>query len=239
MGDDQRCARVLLVEDDVHMAGALTRVLESDGLDVVGVAAEARAVVALVQELRPDVVLMDVELGGSLDGISLAEEILVCEDTPVVFLSGGDSRDSARRAARSGAYAFLGKPASGTSVVATLRMAIARHGELRDGRDHARVFSHALEVVDACVVVLQREGEIEFMNRAATALTGWTLTEAKVRRPPWVEQLRPLAEETEPPSSITVQRRTGEPMTCTVKRFPDANGGTICLVRPFVGDPIA
>lgn len=239
MGDEERFARVLVVEDDTHIASALISVLQSDGLAVVGVAEDARAVVALVQELRPDVVLMDVQLGGSLDGISLAEEILVCEDTPVVLLSGGDNRDDARRAARSGAYAFLGKPASGASVVATLRMAIARHEALRDGRDHARVFSHALEVVDACVVVLQREGEIEFMNRAATALTGWTLTEAKVRRPPWVDQLRPLPEEAEPPSSITVQRRTGEPMMCTVKRFPDANGGTICLVRPFVGDPSA
>lgn len=135
---EERFARVLLVENDAQMVTALQRVLDADGFEVVGVAEDSRVVVGLVQELRPDVVLMDIELGGRLDGISLAEEILVCEDTPVVFLSGGDSRENAHRAARSGAYAFLGKPLSNASLVASLRMAVARHAELRVGRENAR-----------------------------------------------------------------------------------------------------
>lgn len=129
-----RIPSVVLVEDDDIVANALRRQLEHHDFIVAAVVAEDEKVIAAIQQHRPAVVLMDVGIRGSLDGITLAEEILVCEDTPVVLLSGTSDVTLMRRAARSGAYGFLAKPTSGQSIITTLEMAIYKHEELRKAR---------------------------------------------------------------------------------------------------------
>jgi DNA-binding NarL/FixJ family response regulator len=80
--------RALIVEDEFLIAEGLRVQLEALGLDVCAVATTAEAAVALAQLHRPDLVLMDVRLGGEKDGVDAAMEIHGSMKTPVIFVTG-------------------------------------------------------------------------------------------------------------------------------------------------------
>ncbi|MBX3229605.1 MAG: response regulator [Labilithrix sp.] len=221
-------ATVLLVEDDGLVARAVCRQLEARGFEVLTVASWEH-VIACVQSRRPDVVLMDVGLGGHVDGITIAEEIFVCEDTPVVLISGAMCDALSRRAAQCGAYAFLVKPTPIESIVATLELAMRKHEELRRRRAESRRLAQVVDAIDVAVIVLGRDGDVELMNRAAYGLTGARLGEAKVRRPEWAAQI----DRTD--ASGSVQLRIGDDtIPCTFRRFGTPDGERVFLVERVV-----
>lgn len=228
-------ASVLLVEDDELVAEALRRQLERGQFSVVGVVSDAALVISAVQSLRPDVVLMDIHLGTSLDGITVAEEILVCEDIPVVFLSGALDETERQRATRCGAYGFVLKPASWEAIATVLEMAVSRHAQLGAQAASVRILNQALDSLDDSVIVLRGLGDVEFMNSTACTLLGWTLSEAKLKRPAWVSQLDPLSVHGE--TSVTLQRRSGELVVCSMRTRGVSDGNRVYILRPVRAEP--
>lgn len=221
-------ATVLLVEDEPIVARAMRRALERLELHVVVASSTGDGIIADVQNACPDVVLMDVGLGGEFDGITIAEEILVCEDVPVVLISGNIDDDLRRRAARCGAYGFLAKPAPTESIVATLQMAIYKHGELRKRERDARRFAQIFDAIDTAMIML-RDGELELMNRAASELTGTRLAEAKVRRPEWAERLGDQAQ-------VIITNESNRKVTCRARRFTMPDGEKVVLLERVAED---
>jgi AmiR/NasT family two-component response regulator len=125
---------VLIVEDESLVALDLKRQLEDDGFDVLDIVSHGEAAIAATQRLKPDVVLMDVRLQGPLDGVTVGEELYVCENTPVVFLTAYSDEGTLARAAGTSAYAYLVKPIAPGSLCSTLRMARRKHDELMSQR---------------------------------------------------------------------------------------------------------
>lgn len=80
-------ARILIVEDESIVQLDLQRRLERMGHHVVGMASRGEEAVALAVELEPDLVIMDVRLGGSMDGIEAASRIQLHRNTPVVYVT--------------------------------------------------------------------------------------------------------------------------------------------------------
>ena len=80
-------ARVLVVEDEAIVQMDLQSRLKRLGYSVVGLAAEGEEAVAKAAELKPDVILMDVQLKGSIDGIEAAQRIRAQLDVPVIFVT--------------------------------------------------------------------------------------------------------------------------------------------------------
>jgi DNA-binding NarL/FixJ family response regulator len=125
---------VLIVEDEALVALDLKRQLEDDGFTVLEIVSEGEAAIEATRRLRPGVVLMDIRLRGPVDGLAVGEELYVCEDTPVVFLTAYSDESTLARAAASGAYGYLVKPVPPGSLATTLRMAREKHRELMDRR---------------------------------------------------------------------------------------------------------
>jgi two-component system chemotaxis response regulator CheB len=107
-------ARVLVVDDSATVRAVLRRLLGRPGtVEVVGEAADGAAAVEATLRLRPDVVLMDVEMPGT-DGYTATERIMALHPTPIVVLSSRAARDQARtafEAIRRGAVEAIAKPA--------------------------------------------------------------------------------------------------------------------------------
>lgn len=180
---------IMIVEDDAIIALDLRQQLESSGFRVSGVVGRSDEVVATVQSQRPDAVIMDIRLDGSVDGVSLAEEIFVCEDTPVVFLSAYADEALGNRAVHSGAYGYLTKPVAIQAVLATVGMAVQKHRDLRRRRTMADHLCAAVNTFEESIVVLDADGCVAFMNRPAMQLTGCALARAHKTQPPWVAAL--------------------------------------------------
>ncbi len=121
--------RVLLAEDEALIRLDLKEMLEEDGYDVVGEAGDGERAVQLAQELRPDLVILDVKMP-LLDGISAAEQIVSARIAPVVILTAFSQRDLVERAREAGAMAYLVKPFQKKDLLPTIEMAVARFQEL-------------------------------------------------------------------------------------------------------------
>jgi DNA-binding NarL/FixJ family response regulator len=108
-----RCVRVLVVDDQELYRKAMTAVVEeTDGFEVVGSASTGEESLTAVAELRPDLVLMDVNLPG-IDGIEATRRITSVEtDRPVVFLLSTYGEDECDLTG-SGAATYVPKAALG------------------------------------------------------------------------------------------------------------------------------
>jgi DNA-binding NarL/FixJ family response regulator len=79
-------ARILIVDDYVLFRSSARRMLESQGLQVVGEAGDGATAIAAVRELRPDVVLLDLQLP-DMDGFEVARRLAAEPDPPAVVLT--------------------------------------------------------------------------------------------------------------------------------------------------------
>lgn len=81
-------ASILIVEDDITLALAIEENLKEMGYEVVGVAFTGAEAVMTARNLMPHLVIMDIMLPGTINGIVAAEEIQRTLNIPVVFLTG-------------------------------------------------------------------------------------------------------------------------------------------------------
>lgn len=121
--------RVLVGEDEALIRLDLKEMLQEEGYDVVGEAGDGATAVRLAEELRPDVVLLDVKMP-VLDGIAAAERIAGARIAPVVILTAFGQRDLVERARDAGAMAYLVKPFQKHDLAPALEMAISRFTEI-------------------------------------------------------------------------------------------------------------
>lgn len=111
-------ARVLLVDDSAFVRRATERMLEPlSNVTIVGTARDGEEALRQVLALRPDLVIMDVEMPG-LDGVSALERIMAQCPTPVLLLSSHTraGADITLRALEHGAVDFLDKSGAGTAM---------------------------------------------------------------------------------------------------------------------------
>lgn len=120
--------RVVVAEDEALIRMDLAEMLVEEGYDVVGQATTGEAAVALVERLRPDVVLLDVRMP-VMDGISAADAITSRHDCAVVMLTAFSERELVERAAGAGAAAYLVKPVSAVHLIPAIEVARARRSE--------------------------------------------------------------------------------------------------------------
>ena len=113
---------VLVVDDHAGFRSRATMLLESEGYEVVGEAADGETALAEAGRLRPDVVLLDVQLP-DVDGFEVAARMTENgEPAAIVLISSRDWSDSAELIARSGARGFVPKDRlSGAAVGELLR----------------------------------------------------------------------------------------------------------------------
>ena len=97
---------VVIVDDHARFRRSARKLLELEGFDVVGEAADGASALAEVERLRPDLVLLDVQLPDA-SGLDLVPLLRPVSD--VVLVSSRDHSDIAGRIARSGALAFIPK----------------------------------------------------------------------------------------------------------------------------------
>ncbi|HSJ55708.1 MAG TPA: hybrid sensor histidine kinase/response regulator [Anaerolineae bacterium] len=128
--------RVIIVEDDALVAKLIESTVERQGYRVVGLASNGQNAVEVVARLRPDVVLMDLQMPG-MDGIEATRRIQEACPTPVVVLTAHDDLKLTAEAAAAGVGAYLVKPPQERELARAITLAQARFAEEQAARDRA------------------------------------------------------------------------------------------------------
>jgi two-component system, response regulator PdtaR len=123
--------RVVVAEDEAIIRLDIVEILREAGYDVVGEAGDGESAVRLVEEVQPDLVVMDVKMP-ILDGISAAERIGRARLAPVVLLTAFSQRELVDRARDAGAMAYVVKPFTSADLLPAVEIAVSRFQEITE-----------------------------------------------------------------------------------------------------------
>lgn len=137
--------RALICEDEGVTVLQIRRALQRAGYEVVGQAVEARTAIELAQELKPDLILMDINMPGSLTGIDATREILQRQAVPVVMLTAYGDDSMVDAALEAGACGYLVKPITSEQLLPAIKTAMARFHALQIALQEATDLKEALE----------------------------------------------------------------------------------------------
>src|SRR5258708_250794 len=127
--------RILIVEDERIVALDLATTLRELGYAVAASVASGEAAVEQAIALRPNLVLMDIRLGGEMDGIQAAQAIKKQIDAPVIYLTAHSDDPTLGRATSTGPFGYLVKPFKTAELHCAIEIALNRHeieAKLRD-----------------------------------------------------------------------------------------------------------
>lgn len=154
-------ARILIAEDDPTIARYLEITLTRFGYSVAATIASGEEAIRKASALRPDLVLMDIGLSGSLDGVSAARAIRENHQIPVIYLTAHSDEETLRRAKVSGPFGYLIKPIHSPELRCMIEVALHRH-EI-DTRERERLEVQVL--TDALTGLANRRGLTERLSQ--------------------------------------------------------------------------
>jgi response regulator NasT len=137
-------ARIVIAEDEAIIRMDLREMLEEEGYEVVGEAADGDEAIRLAEQLRPDLVILDIVMPET-DGLTAAEHIVEQELAAVLILTAFSHRDKVARATRAGVMAYLVKPFDKADLVPAIEVAVQRWNEARVLANESKNLTERLE----------------------------------------------------------------------------------------------
>jgi two-component system response regulator DegU len=188
----ERPLRVLLVDDHPLVRSAIRQALTAPDVEIVGEVASAEEAIQVGPMLRPDLLLLDIDLPG-LSGLDAVRELAPrLPDTRIVMLTASSDRRDLLAAMRLGAAGYLTKDLSGDALLRAVRG--LRRGDLPMSRVHAAaVVEHmargpqAADADDGGVDRLLSSRELDVLRLLSDGLTDRAIASALAISPRTVE----------------------------------------------------
>lgn len=123
--------KILIVEDDMIIGAKISMKLVSLGYEVTGIIPRGEEAIVHVENYHPDIILLDINLKGTLDGIETAQQILAKADLPIIYVTANTDEATFNRAKATRPYAFISKPIKNLDLQRAVELTIERLNEKR------------------------------------------------------------------------------------------------------------
>jgi signal transduction histidine kinase len=127
MNNAMSATNILVVEDESIIALDIKNSLKKSGYTVVGMATSAEEALKKINDSHPDLVLMDIQLRGAMDGVETAEQIRSQFQIPVVYLTAHADEYTLQRAKVTQPFGYVLKPFEDKELTTTIEIALSRH----------------------------------------------------------------------------------------------------------------
>ena len=186
-------ANILIVEDEAVVAADLAGKLERAGYRTIAVASDGEDAIETAKALGPDLVLMDIRLAGSLDGIKAAERIQAFRSIPIVYLTAHSDMATLRRAAATEPFGYILKPFDERDVTTQIEIALYKHQAERRLRESEERYRKLVETAMDSIITFDHAGVIHSCNPATEQMFGYRVEEMVGRNismliPAWFAQ---------------------------------------------------
>ncbi|WP_100629032.1 response regulator [Algoriphagus formosus] len=114
--------RILIVEDDMIIAANISLQLSKLGYEVTGIESRGEDAVNHAIENHPDIILMDIQLKGGMNGIDAAKKIQEKTAIPLIYLTANADEASFQKAKETKPYAFISKPFNKLNLERTIEL---------------------------------------------------------------------------------------------------------------------
>lgn len=165
--------RVLIVEDDEIIANLITLMLEKKGYTIVGKSASGEESIRKAAELEPDLILMDINLNGQMDGVTAARYIFQLFYFPIIFLTALCDDNLLERAKSAQPYGYLLKPFTDRELTSNVELALYNHSIKKKYLDNYPIGlpTKIMELLDV-IIMTDTKGMIIFFNPYAGRFLG-------------------------------------------------------------------
>lgn len=170
--------RIMVIHTDYLTAKNIQNRLKHNGYDVPDVVFSIDEALDRVDDTKPDLVLLDAEIKGSLDSLEIAHNIENCHHIPVVLLSTTSDHPSVHRW---GYYFCSYRPTRVKEMFLTIDLILARHHFGKRLSEQEQMLTEIMRNSRDAVITVEAGEHITFMNSVAEQLTGWSYTEAADR----------------------------------------------------------
>ncbi|MBN1180633.1 MAG: GAF domain-containing protein [Anaerolineae bacterium] len=181
MSDNCTQVNILVVEDDGIIAAYLCRMLERQGYTVVGPVRSGEEALEKVEAVLPDVVLMDIDLAGEMNGLQATAQIRKQFDIPVIYLTAYFEDALLQEAKASDPFGYVVKPINDRDLQAAIEVALYRHQLEQKLKASERWLDTTLRSIGDAVIATDVAGNVILMNARAEALSGWQQETARGR----------------------------------------------------------
>lgn len=176
---------IFIVEDERIVAEDIAETLKKLGYQISGIAVSGESALEKIHETLPDIVLMDIHLAGTMDGIEAAGQILSFFGIPVIYLTAYADNDLLERAKVTEPYGYLLKPFNDREVHSVIEMALYKHAINEKVRERDSTIRALVNTTSDAMLLLDNEGNIlaanepmaQRFNRKAGDLVNTTITD--------------------------------------------------------------
>jgi PAS domain S-box-containing protein len=169
--------RILIAEDEAIVARDLAQQLTEMGYDPIAKVASGEESIALAERLRPDIVLMDIQLAGRMDGVAAAKTIREQFAVPVIFLTAFHADATLDHAKQADPFGYIIKPFEPRELKTAIEMALYRHQAETRLREQQEAMSAILKTALDGFSLTDMAGRFLDINDAFCRMTGYTREE--------------------------------------------------------------
>jgi len=144
---------ILIVEDEMIIAANLSLQLTHLGYEVIGIISRAEAVLPQLSKQIPDIILMDINLNGALDGIELVHLIQKEFKIPIIYLTANSDEAHFNRAKGTNPYAFVSKPFKKLDLQRAIELTLVRIQEERNTEKSVDATAEEPFILSDCIFV--------------------------------------------------------------------------------------
>ena len=170
---------VLIVEENKSVAKDVERRLKELEYTVCAIVSTGAEAVKKAAEMQPDVVLINIELEGEIDGIEIAKRIRDSLDIPTIYLADYSNdvflkkEDLLKRAETTNPFDYIPLPHGRRRLYLTIESTVYQHKMERETKVKEQQLSTILNSISDAVIATDNKELVTFMNPAAERLTGW------------------------------------------------------------------
>jgi signal transduction histidine kinase len=150
-------SKILIVEDESIIALDIKTSLIESGYEVVAIAVSGNEAIEQAKCHQPNLILMDIRLRDSMDGIEAAGQISQISPVPIIFLTAHTDKDTLDRAKKTEPFGYLIKPFDDYSLITTIEIALARYQAEEAVRESLRQQQAFNEVRSRFLAVVSHE----------------------------------------------------------------------------------
>ncbi|MCP5054783.1 MAG: response regulator [bacterium] len=181
--------RIMIVEDELIVAKNIENQLNKIGYDIVAIAVTGEDAIVRAAESKPDLILMDIQLSGSMDGVAAAERIYNDSDVPVVFLTAYADEETLQRAKITDPFGYVLKPFEPVKLRTTIEVALYKHRIGQKLKESELRFRTLAASAPVGIFQTDTEGQCIYVNRQWSEITG--LSQQEVLGEGWDKALHP------------------------------------------------